>query len=108
MLKVGFKKNGRFKDFFIKVCCLEKELQDFYKDCFEIEFKEKDLLNKENFVNHKLCANEMIEVFLFCIEIQRYCNKDYIYKNNVEYIYNRLDEILEKIVRTLKYFYELI
>lgn len=120
LLKIGFKQNSKFKQFFIEEERLETELKSCYKNLFESEFKEKEFLNKEKFVNHKIFTNEMLEVFYLCFEIEKErtenflaidykeVNNDYIYKDKIGYIYNNLEEIFKKIVKLFKFFYELI
>lgn len=108
LLKTGFDKQVRFKSFFEQLEGLKKYMLGCYKDIFNKEYIIGTYNIEVKNINHKLCANKMLDIFEQFFNICVYVgNGKFEGKNEKNLLIKEsFFSIFEKFTKLLKVFYK--
>ncbi|MBQ9792472.1 MAG: hypothetical protein IJW32_01830 [Clostridia bacterium] len=107
LLNIRFGKEIRFKDFFVNVNDLKKDIKDFYITIYNKEYIEESIINNDKNINHKLCANKMLDTYscFFDILSEEY-KKVFLDKTGHDNaFFEGFSYIFGKFTKVLKIFY---
>lgn len=107
LLQIRFGNEPRFNTFFCGVKELKKDIKDFYISIYNKQYTECNIKNNNININHKVCANKLLEVYICFFEINSCVLKD-IFFNKIgqdNAFFEGFSYIFSKFTKVIKNFY---